>query len=406
MRFRVNDAMRCVDNAVLRNTVRRLVWLVVLLACVASAVDAVRIHLLRAQTTLVIRYGVSDDTVHQLTRLHGGRVLYEPSHTPQAGYPAAGAASAVLLPADVSVAVFPPHAVTRIDGAQPVVRYLSAQQGAWRRAMTRVKAVILVLIGMLIATVMRQELSKLTLMFPLVLVALNGMPQFGCLSCSGYDGVIIQLMTFGVISSTLLLALTYWFFPGNQKLNCCLCWIGCIVPAAQAVAMLYVPILCYKCVISGFIIYASSVTETSYRKVMLPAFIRMALLFGVIMLLMPARQTAKQLTGQDIVPLYIGSSWSEHFSGEYPGGRICMVAVNDACRPCHRAMSELPSTGIPCSVARVKTVGNLSGSFDPRDKLAPTPLFLVYDEQGICSFVFAGWPLPEPVLHMIQRKVQ
>jgi hypothetical protein len=142
MRFRVNDTMRCVDSAVLRNTVRRLVWLVVLLVCVVSAVDAVRIHLLRAQTTLVIRNGVSNDTVRQLTRLHGGRVLYEPSRTPQAGYPSAGAASGVRLPADVSVAVFPPQAVPRIDGAQPAIQYLSAQQGRWRRATTRVKPVL------------------------------------------------------------------------------------------------------------------------------------------------------------------------------------------------------------------------------------------------------------------------
>ncbi len=395
-----NPWFRCV-GLTRWDTVHRLVLISVLLICVITAGHTLRAYQGRSSTILVIRQGVPEEITRPITRLFGGRIIYVPASKVSLSITSSVHATTVQLPADVSIAVLPPNAGPRIDGAETVTRYLLTQQRRWDRTVTRTAAVFLVLIGMLLALLMQRELSTLTVLFPLILTVLNGLPRVGCISCSGYDGAVVQFMTYGIIAVTVLMAMRYWFAPHHHMLHTVSRWIGCAVPLVQALALALVPMLCYKCLISGFLIYASALFERPRQLVVLPAAVRWVLFACLCVLLLPARPTANQAAGQDIVPLYAGSRWSEHFNTEFPQKPVCVVVVNDGCPPCHRAMRELPATGLTYRTVRIKTLGRQSNVFDAHGKLAPTPLFLVYDRTGICRFVHSGWPIPGPTLNMI-----
>ncbi len=385
---------------------QRLVLTAVLLICVISAGDALRAYQARTSTILVIRQGVPEEITRPMIRLFGGQIEYVPLSTARSVGASSHHAMAIQLPADVSVAVIPPRSAARIDGAETVTRYLMMQQQIWDRTVTRAAAVLLVLIGMLVARLMQRELSTLTVLFPLILVVLNGMPQTGCTSCSGYDVVVVQFMTYGIIAVTVLMAVRYWFLPRHQTVETIARWIGCVVPLVQAVALTLVPMFCYKCLISGFLIYASALMERPKHHVVLPSTVRWVLCAGMCIVLLPSNQTSSRQAEQDIVPLYMGSRWEDHFRSAFPCHPVCMVVVSDACRACHQALNALPATGVKYRIARLRTLGHPKGDFVAQDVMAPVPLFLVYDAAGRCRFVYTGWPLPDFALETMRRMVR
>ncbi len=387
------------------DAVHRLVLISVLLICVITAGHTLRAYQGRSSTILVIRQGVPEEITRPITRLSGGPIIYVPASKVSSSVASSVHATTVQLPADVSIAVLPPNAGSRIDGAETVTRYLLMQQRRWDRTVTRAAAVFLVLIGMLLALLMQRELSTLTVLFPLILTVLNGLPQAGCISCSGYDGAVVQFMTYGIIAVTVLMAMRYWFAPHNHTLHTVARWIGCAVPLFQAVALVLVPMLCYKCLISGFLIYASALFERPRQLVVLPSAVRWVLCACMCLMLMPSNQSNSKQTEQDIVPLYMGSHWADHFRSAFPGHPVCIVVVSDACRACHLALEALPATGLRYRTARLQTLGQPTGDFRAHDVIAPVPLFLVYDASGRCRFVYTGWPLPEFALQSMRRMV-
>lgn len=385
--------------------VRSIVQVVVVSILCISIYIAMQEYMVSRDTVLYLSMDAPTEVVKDILNIHAGCVVYVPKHS------LFGVGGAVL-PIDYTlsravtsnlVVLKSPAIFNNVVGIGETSKYLSIKQLQLEKSVDRVCAMLMVLIYMMIAVILWPKKEWLCALYPVAIVTLNSMYYAKCDACSNYASMVSAGMMYGVIASAIMLSVRFWFNIGNTYLNRIAVMACAMVPAFQSIAFLIVPAFCIKCLLSGFVIYASSLTDSVSHSVQVPVGIRYALCILIVMIMWPSYTNGYQNVWLDIVPLYKGSYWEDHFERKYPGGSVCIVVVNDTCPACKVAIRDLHDSRMIFQIAHVRTAIKPDGAFVANGVPTPTPLYLVYDHYGVCRFVYSGWPLPEWVVSTIRR---